>query len=129
MPFFAVCQPYFDLLLAFAWRFAAFLARAGRVDDDADARLFTADGTRLRLGLFTFTWRHPAFLALLGDGISVPLGIEEVVICIDKVVDREIFLAIKKPRAASNDLFEFDHRINRTHQDDVSHISGVNAGR
>lgn len=46
----------------------------------------------------------------------------------DKIVDGEEILAIKQPCTAPNDLFEFNHEIDRPHQDNVSNITRINTG-
>ena len=47
---------------------------------------------------------------------------------IDKIVDGEIFLAIEETGAAPDDLLEFDHRVDRTHEDDIADVARIHAG-
>src|SRR5260370_467150 len=47
----------------------------------------------------------------------------------DEVVNRKVIFAIVKPGAASNDLFELDHGLDWTHQNNVANIPGVYPGR
>jgi hypothetical protein len=45
--------------------------------------------------------------------LAVPLGIAEMLVRLHEVVDREVVLAVVEPRAASDDLLELDHRVDR----------------
>ena len=45
------------------------------------------------------------------------------------VVDREVVLAVVEPGAASDDLLELDHRVDRAHQNDVADVPRIDAGR
>ncbi len=42
-----------------------------------------------------------------------------------EVQNREVVLAVVKPRATSDDLLELDHRIDRAHQHDVADVARV----
>ncbi len=46
-----------------------------------------------------------------------------------EVVNGEVVLAVVKPSAASDDLLELDHGVDRAHEHDVADISGIHAGR
>ena len=50
-------------------------------------------------------------------------------VCLHEIVNREVVLAIVEPRASSDDLFEFDHRVDRAHENDVADIPGIDSGR
>jgi hypothetical protein len=52
-----------------------------------------------------------------------------MLIGLHEVIDREKVLAFIKPRAAPDDLLEFDHRIDGAHQHDVANVARVDAGR
>src|SRR5258708_3701605 len=56
---------------------------------------------------------------------SIPLGIVEVVMRLHEIVDGEVILAVVESRAASDDLLELDHRVDRSHQDDIAEVAGV----
>ena len=43
--------------------------------------------------------------------------------------DREEILALINSSSATNDLLKFNHRADRAHKNDVSHIAGINPGR
>jgi len=44
-----------------------------------------------------------------------------------EIVNREIVLVIVQPRAASDDLFEFDHRVDGAHQNNVADVARIHA--
>ena len=44
-------------------------------------------------------------------------------------MNREVVLTVIETRSSADDLFEFDHRVDRAHEDDVSHIAGIHTGR
>jgi hypothetical protein len=44
-----------------------------------------------------------------------------------EVVNREVILSIVEPRAAPDDLFELDHRIHPSQEDDVPDIARVHS--
>ena len=69
----------------------------------------------------------PAWQRLDGLRFSVPLGIAEVVVCLDEVVDREVVLALVEARAAADNLLELDQRVDRAHQDDVTDVARIDA--
>jgi hypothetical protein len=52
-----------------------------------------------------------------------------MLIGLHEVIDREKVLAFIKPRAAPDDLLEFDHRIDGARQDDVADVARVDACR
>ena len=54
---------------------------------------------------------------------AVPLRIAEVTVRLHKVIDRKVILPVIKSCASSDDLFELNHAIDRTHQDDVADIA------
>ena len=90
-------------------------------------RLLTRRLSRRR-GLWRFSgWVHNDGLGRLGR-LAVPLGVAEVLVRFDKIVDGERVLALKQPRSPPDDLLEFDHRVNGPHQDDVADIAGIHAG-
>ena len=62
------------------------------------------------------------------DGLTVPLRIAEMVVCLHEVVNREVVLAVIEPRTAPDDLLELDHRVDWPHQDDVADVTGVHSG-
>jgi len=49
------------------------------------------------------------------------------VIGVNKVYDCEIVFTLKQTRATSNNLFEFNHAVYRTQQNNVAYIASVNA--
>jgi hypothetical protein len=46
-----------------------------------------------------------------------------------EVVDGEVVLPVVKARAATDNLLELDHGVDRAHEHDVADIAGVHAGR
>ena len=48
-----------------------------------------------------------------------------MVVRLHEVVDREVILPVVEPRATTDDLFELDHGIDRTHQHDVADVTGA----
>jgi hypothetical protein len=73
-------------------------------------------------------WLGPRAFGFRLYRFPIPLRIVEMVVRFHKVVDREIVLAIVKPCTATDDLFEFDHRVDRAHQHDIADVAGVDAG-
>ena len=84
-------------------------------------------------------WRHtahgfggPGGVCRLGrfrfNRLAVPFGIAEMMMCLHEIINREIILAVVKPRAAPDDLLELDDRIDRAHQHDVADVPRVDAG-
>ena len=61
--------------------------------------------------------------------LSIPLRIAEVMVGLHEIVDGEVVLAVIEPRAAADDLFELNHRVDGPHQRDVADVAGVHAGR
>jgi hypothetical protein len=63
-------------------------------------------------------WRRlgPGFLRFWLNRLAIPLRVAEMMVRLYEVVDREVVLAIVKPRAAPDDLLELDHRIDGPHQ-------------
>src|SRR5450759_1501233 len=71
--------------------------------------------TRLGRMFFAYTWA----LTTLGTkfrfiGRTIPFRIVEMMICLHEVINCEVFLAVIKPCATSDDLLELNHRIYRT---------------
>ena len=62
------------------------------------------------------------------ERFAIPLRIAEMMVRLHEVVDREVVLAVVEPRAASDDLLELDHRVDRAHQHDVADVAGIHAG-
>jgi len=60
-------------------------------------------------------------------GFTVPFGVGEVMMGVHEVVEGEVFLAIEETCAATDDLFELDHRVDGTHEDDVADVARVHA--
>ena len=46
-------------------------------------------------------------------------------VCLHKIINSEVVLAVIQPRAAPNDLLELDHRIHGPHEHDIAHIARV----
>jgi hypothetical protein len=46
-----------------------------------------------------------------------------------EIIDSEVILPIVKPRSATDDLLELDHRVDRTHQDDIADVPCIDTGR
>src|SRR5438093_1120506 len=66
-------------------------------------------------------WRYrPGFFWLWLYRLTIPLPVAEMMVRLHEIVDREVVLAVVKPRAAPNDLLELNHRIDRTQQHDVA---------
>ena len=61
------------------------------------------------------------------DGFTIPLRLGEMLVSLDKVEYREEILTVKEPRAATDNLFKLDHRIDGAHQHDVPHALRVDA--
>jgi len=89
--------------------------RAGRARRgqrlDAGARSLPADGAGFRL-----------------ERVPIPLRIEEVLVRLDEVEDREVVLPLEEARAAADDLLEFNHRVDRTHEHNGADVAGVYTG-
>src|SRR5262249_20161290 len=95
------------------------------------ARILPADRARSRLSrrLLALAGMIAALLARFRiKRLAVPFRIVEVEIRFHEVVDREIVLTVIKTSAASDDLLELNHRVDRTHQHNVPNVSGVDAG-
>jgi len=67
-------------------------------------------------------------VAIGRQGIPIPLRIVEVVVGTHKVVDGEELFVLIQTRATPDDLFELDHGVDRTHEDDVAYIAGIHTG-
>ena len=48
-------------------------------------------------------------------------------VSVNKVVDREVVLAIKDPGSTTNDLLELNHRLDRPQQNNVSDVPCINS--
>src|SRR5260221_189749 len=59
---------------------------------------------------------------------AIPLRIAEMVVRFYEVVDREVILAVVESRAAADNLFELDHRVDWAHQHDVTDVARIHAG-
>ena len=62
-------------------------------------------------------------------GFSIPFRIAEVNVRLYEIMNREVVLAVIETRSSADELFEFDHRVDRAHEDDVSHIAGIHTCR
>jgi len=100
------------------------------------ARLLRADAGSLtanRTGLRRFFNTGAGIAAAFGTGFrlqrfTVPFGIAEMLIGFNEIVNRKIILAVIEPCAASDDLFEFNNRIDRPHEHNIADVAGINAG-
>ena len=128
----AVSQFNFDFvfLLAGAGLIAALLALIlGLRLFQTDTRALATDLAWLGRCFLAGAGRGAAALTYLGwQGLTIPLGVTKVVMGFYKVMQGEVILTITQPGASADDLFEFDHRVNRTHQHDIAHIAGIYAG-
>src|SRR5262245_53141080 len=59
---------------------------------------------------------------LFFNRLAVPLRIVEMVMSLNKIVDREVVLAIVKSCTATDNLLELDHGVDRSHENDVSNV-------
>ena len=107
----------------------SFLA-VGKLNFDLSARLV------FRLWIIDLSrWNRRFWFLLFGllwlrlNRFPIPLRVAEVMVRLHKIVDREVVLAVIEPRAAPDDLFELDHRVDRAHQHDVADIAGIDSGR
>ena len=110
----AVRQFHFHLSrlpLAHAWSLPAYRAR----------RLLTFTGrfatkvARERRLLQTHTRVAATFSASLQlHRFAIPLRVAEMMVRLYEVVDREVVLAIKQSRSPTDNLLEFDHRLDRS---------------
>ena len=95
-----------SLLYAFARALAAFLANSWI----AFTRSLAAYAARLRRSLLTLARTAPAFRTRLRfERLAIPFRIAEVLMRLHKIVNRKVVFPIIKPRAASDDLLEFDY--------------------
>src|SRR6056297_2813269 len=95
---------------------------------NADAGTLTTGFARLWRFLLTFARKLPALRTSLWlQWLAVPFWILKVLVGPNKVIDREIILAVIQPGPTSNDLLELDDRIDRPHQHDVANVASVNA--
>lgn len=125
-PFLSVGQFDLDYLFADAWPLAASWAWLFFTFTWA----LTAYRARLFRFFFTLARMATAFRAWVWfHGFAVPLWIVEVIVGFYKIIDREIVLAVKESRAASDDLLELNHGVYRAHQNDIADIAGIHAGR
>ena len=60
---------------------------------------------------------------------TIPIGVLEFEVGLHEVVDREVIFAVVEPRPTSDDLLELDHRVDRTHKNDVADIPGIHSRR
>jgi hypothetical protein len=112
------------LFLADALQLAADFAGFFR----ALARAFAAIGAGFRFRAFADAGALAAGRAGFGVlGFAVPFRIAEMVLSLHEVVDGEIVFAVVKSRASTDDLFEFDHRVDWPHQDDVANVASIHA--
>ena len=63
-----------------------------------------------------------------GKSDSVKIRVAEVMVSLHEIIKREVVLPVIEARAASDDLLELNHRINRAHQHDVTDIAGIHPG-
>jgi hypothetical protein len=90
---------------------------------------YSTDARLTRFLSRALAWIQAALLARFRlQRIAIPVRVVEVVMCLHKVVDREVVLAIIEARSPANNLFELDHGIDRAHQHDIANVSGVHAG-
>src|SRR5687767_9368314 len=101
----SVGEAYFDFLSRWLRRWPG-SHRTGRSG-------WTRPNRRLRL---RFKW------------FAIPFRIAEMKVRLHEIVDRKVILAVIKARAAPDDLFELDHRIDRSHQHDVADVSRIDTG-
>ena len=91
-----------------------------------NARIVTA----YRAGLFGLcvarTWVVATYRA---EGVTIPLGILEILVCSYEIVNGKVELIIKKARASSDNLLELNHIIDRSEEYDIAHIASVHACR
>ena len=105
---------------------AANRARLGRRWRRALTRNLAALGARLGLRLVAGAWIVAAHGA---EGVTVPLGVLEILGRAHEVVEREEIFPVKQAGAATHNLLELDNVIDGTHQHDVAHIAGIDACR
>jgi len=75
----------------------------------------------------SFLSNSPRLNRLRGLGLTVPFFIVEVFVGFNEVVDGEVVFAVEEAGAPTDDLFEFDHGVDRAHQDDVADVAGIDA--
>ena len=63
------------------------------------------------------------------EGVAIPLGILEILVCSNKIVNGKVELIIKKARSSSDNLLELNHIIDRSEEYDIAHIASVHARR
>ena len=91
----------------------------------------------LRLARFSYVSRLS--LVLLLDGcfrfawfrfyrFAVPFRVGKVMIGVHKIIDGEIFFAVKQPGSSPDDLLELNHGIDRPHQDNIADVAGIHSG-
>ena len=73
-----------------------------------NARIVTAHRAWLMKFLLACTWVVATYRA---EGVAIPLGILEILVCSYKVVNGKVELIIKKSRASSDNLLELNHII------------------
>ena len=100
--------------IAFAGAFAAYDARLRRLllanSWIAFTRPLAAYAARMRRFLLTLARTAPAFRTRLRfERLAIPFRIAEVLMRLHKVIDSEVILPVIQPRAASDDLLEFDY--------------------
>ena len=64
-----------------------------------------------------------------GNRLPVQLGVGEMMMGLHEVIDGELILAFKQPSPTFDDLLEFDHRVDRSHQNDISNVSCIDSCR
>src|ERR1700693_3703898 len=97
---------------------------------------FDLDLLAARTGFGAWTRGHGRCRWLRGSRLSgvrfqrltIPLRIIEMVMRLYEIIDREVVLPVVEPRAATDDLLEFNHGVDRTHQNDVADVAGVHPG-
>ena len=80
-----------------------------------------------RRGIWPGNGAGLGFRYRLGYGFTIPFRVKKMMICAYKIVDCEKLLAVEKPRPAPDDLFELYRGVHRTHQHNISDISGIDA--
>ena len=90
----------------------------------ANARVVTT----YRAWLFGFRLARTRIVATYrAEGVAIPLGILEILVCSYKIVNGKVELIIKKSCASSDDLLKLDHIIDRSEKHDIAYIASIHA--
>ena len=90
----------------------------------AYTRIVTAHRAWVMKFLLACTWVVATYRA---EGVAIPLGILEILVCSYKIVNGKVELIIKKARASSDNLLELNHIIDRSEEYDIAHIASIHA--